>query len=100
MVNGETRKSVSAFGAVMLAIFVAAALIHFNGWARSNYLQVTVIMYASAIAAIGCSLFWWFTKEGSLKSSEKPAMEQEADASPTAPDGRGTSDTEGNRSLA
>jgi hypothetical protein len=73
----------------MLAICIPAALIHFNDWTKSHSSAVLGIMYVSGVAAVACFVFWFFTKEGTLKSSasSQPAKEQKMEASTSASSG-------------
>jgi hypothetical protein len=72
MADSKTRKIAAGFGALMASVCIASALIHFNDWTKNHDPAVRLLMYFSAMAAIACFLFWYFTAEqshGTPKSS-------------------------------
>lgn len=65
MPSSKITRTVSGCGGAMLAVCIAAAVIHFNDWMKDHAGAVTYIMFISGAIAFACFLIWFFTNETS-----------------------------------
>jgi hypothetical protein len=69
MPKSKANGIVSGCASAMLAIFIAAAVIHFNDWMKNHAESVTEIMYVSGAIAVFCVIAWLVMKESTNQSS-------------------------------
>jgi hypothetical protein len=85
MPSSKTKRIIAGAGSVLFAIFLATALIHFNGWIQSHSTSVTYAMSGSATGAVICFVVWFLAHEDSA-SVVTPSIhnEQKVEAPATA----------------
>jgi hypothetical protein len=72
MSKSKVNGIVSGCGSAMLAVFIAAAVIHFNDWMKNHAESVAEIIYGSGAIAIACVIAWLVMKESTNQSRPSP----------------------------